>query len=55
MKATTIKKPKQEVAMFTDAMHKDIFPFQPGISSRGWGGSKPITKTLAFKAKSGKK
>lgn len=44
-----IKKPKKEVALFTDAMHKEIFPFQPGISSRGYGGSKPVIRPLVFK------
>lgn len=46
---TTVKKPKKQVALFTDAMHKEMFPFQPGISSRGYGGSKPVVKPLVFK------
>jgi hypothetical protein len=41
-------KPKK-VEYFTDEMHNSIFPFQSGISSRGYGGSSPITKPLSVK------
>ena len=46
---TIVKKPKKQVEFFTDAMHKEIFPFQPAISSRGYGGSKPVIRPLVFK------
>lgn len=52
MKTTTVKE-KKKVEYFTDEMHRDMFPFQPAISARGYGGSKPVIKPLVFK--SGKK
>lgn len=45
----TQKKKKKEVEYFTDAMHKEIFPFQPAISPRGYGGNKPVVKPIVVK------
>ena len=49
MKATIVKKPKKPVELFTDDIHQDMFIFQPALSSRGWGGNKPVVKALVFK------
>lgn len=38
----TKTKIKTEKTFFTDEMHKDIFPFQPSIGSRGYNVKKPI-------------
>ena len=46
---TIVKKPKKQVEFFTDAMHKEIFPFQPSISPRGYGGNKPVVKPIVVK------
>ena len=45
MKKNKLKK----VEYFTDDMHKSIFPFQPAISSRGYGGNTPVIKSLSVK------
>lgn len=46
---TNNRQPKV-VKFFTDEDHKGIFLFQEGISSRGYGGSKPTMKTLSIKS-----
>lgn len=40
------KNKTKKVQYFTDEMHMSIFPFQPAISSRGYGGNKPVMKSL---------
>lgn len=48
-------KTKKKVEYFTDEMHLSIFPFQPSISARGYGGNKPVMKSLTVKtSKTGK-
>lgn len=46
---TLNKKTQNKVEYFTDAMHKEIFPFQPSVSSKSWGAKKPITNPLVIK------
>ena len=48
----TNNKPPKVVKFFTDEDHKNMFLFQEGISSRGYGGSKPTIKTLSIKTSS---
>lgn len=43
------KNKTKKVQYFTDDMHLTIFPFQPAISSRGYGGNKPVMKSLTVK------
>ena len=45
-----MKKETKKVEYFTEEMHKEIFPFQPSISSRGYGGSKPVIKPISTKS-----
>lgn len=39
---------------FTDEMHKDIYPFQEGLKSNGYGAGKPVTKSVKLNMKKNK-
>lgn len=43
------KNTKETVELFTEDMHREMFLFQPAISSKGWGGSKPVAKAISIK------
>ena len=45
---------KKKLQYFTDDMHKEIFPFQPALSTSRNSGGKPVVGTLKFnRTKSG--
>jgi hypothetical protein len=43
-----VKEPKKKVEYFTDEMLRNLYVFQPPISSRGFGGTNPSMEVIKF-------